>query len=131
TTVDADGLYDLPGMSALPAQTRAHINALSTKLRIPAGRPLMKQGNPGRQTFLITDGAAAVRRDGETIATRSRGEMVGEGAVLSHCSRNADVVAETDLTVLVMSPAELESLCDDREFRVWLDGQIGAHATTA
>jgi CRP-like cAMP-binding protein len=131
TVIDADRLGDVPGVEALPVETRAHINALSTKMLIPAGRVLVKQGNPGRQTFLITEGAAAIRRDGETIATRSRGDLVGEVAVLEHTPRTADIVAETDLTVLVMSPAELATLCDDQAFRGWLDSQLGAHSAVA
>jgi CRP-like cAMP-binding protein len=131
TTTGADQLRQVPGMEDLPAHTRASVMALSTKLRLPAGRVLIRQGNPGRQSFLITDGTAAVRRDGETIAVRSPGSLLGEVAVLQHCPRSADVVAETELTVLVMSPAELQSLCDDRAFRIWLDHQLGAHAAVA
>jgi CRP-like cAMP-binding protein len=129
--IDADQLGEVPGVHTLPVETRAHINALSTKMLIPAGRVLVKQGNPGRQTFLIIEGAAAIRRDGETIAMRSRGDLVGEVAVLQHSPRTADIVAETDLTVLVMSPAELATLCDDQPFRDWLAAQIGAHAAVA
>ncbi len=131
TVIDADRLLEVPGVDTLPAGTRTQINALSTKMRVSAGRVLVKQGNPGRQTFLITDGVAAIRRDGETIAVRSRGDLVGEVAVLKHSPRSADIVAETDLTVLVMSPAELATLCDDQAFRVWLDKQLGAHVPVA
>ena len=131
TVIDADRLLEVPGVDTLPVGTRTHINALSTKMLIPAGRVLVKQGNPGRQSFLITDGVAAIRRDGETIAVRSRGDLVGEVAVLQHSPRSADIVAETNLTVLVMSPAELATLCDDRAFRTWLDNQVGAHVAVA
>ncbi|HVT20410.1 MAG TPA: cyclic nucleotide-binding domain-containing protein [Mycobacteriales bacterium] len=130
-TAGAERLLSVPGMENLPRHTRAEIDALSTELRIPAGQLLIRQGNPGRQTFLITEGTAAVRCGEANVAVRSSGHIVGEAAVLLHCPRNADVVALTDLTVLVMSPAELASLCDDLAFRVWLDSQIGTHAASA
>jgi CRP-like cAMP-binding protein len=131
TCIGADRLQTVPGMDTVPRRTRVQIDALSTELRIPAGQLLIRQGNPGRETFLITDGAAAVRCDGINVAVRSKGNIVGEAAVLQHCPRNADVVALTDMTVLVMSPAELASLCDDQGFRVWLDTQLGTHAASA
>jgi CRP-like cAMP-binding protein len=130
-TIGADRLLRVPGMESVPPQTRARIDALSTELRIPAGQRLIRQGNPGRETFLITDGLAELRLDGETIGVRSAGHLLGEVAVLQQCPRTADVMALCDMTVLVMSPAELTSLCEDRGFRVWLDVQLGAHAVSA
>jgi CRP-like cAMP-binding protein len=130
-TIGPDRLLSVPGMEAVPKQTRAKLDGLSTELRLPAGQRLMKQGNPGRESFLIVDGAVAVRSHDEIIAVRGRGSLVGEAAVIMHCPRNADVVALTDLVVLVISPAELSSLCEDIGFRVWLDGQLGAHAASA
>ena len=124
-------LRDVPGFQGLSDQTLAQIDALSTELRIPAGQRLIRQGNPGRETFLVTEGMAAVRHDGDTVAVVTRGHLVGEVAVLTHCPRNADVIALCDMTVLVMSPAELASLCEDQGFRVWLDVQLGAHAESA
>ena len=131
TTIGADRLPSVPGMDTVPRRTRVQIDALTTELRIPAGQRLIRQGNPGRETLLISAGTAAVRCDGTNVAVRSTGNIVGEAAVLQHCPRNADVGALTDMTVLVMSPAELASLCDDQGFRVWLDSQLGAHAASA
>jgi CRP-like cAMP-binding protein len=131
TTIGANRLLSVPGLETVPEQTRSRIDALSTELRVPAGQRLIRQGNPGRETFLITEGIAAVRLDGNSVAVRTRGHLIGEVAVLQHCPRNADVVALCDMTVLVMSPAELASLCEDRGFRAWLDVQLGAHAESA
>ncbi|HVT64093.1 MAG TPA: cyclic nucleotide-binding domain-containing protein [Mycobacteriales bacterium] len=130
-TTGADRLQSVPGMEAVPRQTRTQIDALSTELRIPAGQRLIRRGNPGRETFLITEGMAAIRLDGQNVAVRTRGHLVGEVAVLHHCPRSADVIALCDMTVLVMSPAELASLCEDQGFRVWLDVQLGAHLESA
>jgi CRP-like cAMP-binding protein len=131
TAIRADRLQRVPGMASLPRQTRTQIDALSTELRILAGQTLIRRGNPGRQTFLITEGMAAVRVNGSIVATRTPGDLIGEVAVLQRCPRNADVVALSAMTVLVMSPAELVSLCEDQGFRVWLDLQLGAHAASA
>lgn len=131
TSIAADRLRDVPGLDALQRHTRVHLDALSTPCRVAAGEVFIKQGNPGRQSFLIVEGTASIRCDGSIVAERTSGDLVGEAAVLLHCPRNADVVAATDLTVLVISPAELATLCQERDFRGWLDNQIGAHAAVA
>jgi CRP-like cAMP-binding protein len=130
-SIGAERLHNVPGMETMPSGTRARVDQLSTELRIPAGQRLIRKGNPGRETFLILDGTVAVRSDEDILAVRSRGSLIGEVAVLTQCPRNADVVALTDLVTLVMSPAELATLCEDRAFRRWLDDQLGAHALTA
>jgi CRP-like cAMP-binding protein len=124
TTTATHRLSEIQGLATLPTATLAKIDALSTEVRVPAGRVLIRQTAPGRQTFLITEGTAAIRCDGQTVAKRTPGNVVGEAAVLHRCPRSADVVAETDMTVLVLSPAELASLYDDPAFRIWLEVQV-------
>jgi CRP-like cAMP-binding protein len=128
TTTATHRLSTIPGIGTLPAATLDRIDSLSTEVRVPEGRVLIWQKAPGRQTFLITEGIAAIRCDGQTVAKRTPGSVVGEAAVLHRCPRSADVVAETDMTVLVLSPAELASLYDDPAFRTWLDDQVEGRA---
>lgn len=122
-------LHALPGMEQLPEDTIARIDRLSTQAAVPAGRVLMRQGTRGRETFVIVAGTAAVRCDETLVAVASAGSVVGEAAVLHGGGRSADVIALTDLTLLVTSPAELSSLYDDEAFRAWLDRQVEARAT--
>jgi CRP/FNR family transcriptional regulator, cyclic AMP receptor protein len=89
------------------------IGRVADELTVKAGTVLTHQGDVGRELFVIVNGTASVSRDGQPIATISKGGFVGELAVIAHVPRNATVVAETDLDVLVLMPNGLSQLLDD------------------
>jgi CRP/FNR family transcriptional regulator, cyclic AMP receptor protein len=89
------------------------IGRVADELTVKAGTVLTRQGEVGRELFVIVNGTASVTRDGQPIATISKGGFVGELAVIAHVPRNATVVAETDLDVLVLMPNGLSQLLDD------------------
>lgn len=123
-------LHHIPGMEQLPEDTIARIDRMSTQTHVKRGRVLMRQGAHGREAFVIIDGTAAVRCDGQLVAVVSAGSIVGEAALMHGGGRTADVIALTDMVVLVSSPAELTSLCADGVFRAWLDNQVNARSST-
>jgi CRP-like cAMP-binding protein len=89
------------------------VASLATELVLPAGRVLAHQGGVGLEMFILLDGAVSVIRDGQHVATVTAGEVVGEQAVLSGHRRNATLVAETEVSVLVLTRSNLEQLLDD------------------
>jgi CRP-like cAMP-binding protein len=86
---------------------------VATQLDLPAGKVLAAQGKVGLDLFVVLEGTASVTRDGHHVATVTSGDVVGELAVLSRRPRNATVVAETDMRVLVLTHAGLDQLLDD------------------
>ena len=89
------------------------IGRVADELTVKAGTVLTRQGDVGRELFVIVNGTASVTRDGQPIATIGKGGFVGELAVIAHVPRNATVTAETDLDVLVLMPNGLSQLLDD------------------
>jgi CRP-like cAMP-binding protein len=89
------------------------IGKVATQLDLPAGKVLAAQGKVGLDLFVVLEGTASVTRDGHHVATVTSGDVVGELAVLSRRPRNATVVAETDMRVLVLTHAGLDQLLDD------------------
>ena len=71
------------------------------------------QGAAGREAFVIIDGTAAVLINGKKVATVGPGRCVGELALLDNGPRTATVVAETDVTALVIGVREFSSIIDD------------------
>jgi len=63
---------------------------------------LTKQGDPGKEAFIILSGKATVKRSGKKVATISTGSVVGELSLLDHGPRTATVVCETECQVLVI-----------------------------
>ncbi len=85
------------------------IAALGDRFEVPAGRTLARTGDYGREAFLIVTGRVEVRRDGATIALLGPGDVAGELAVTGAVRRNADLVAATDVELVVFDPASFRS----------------------
>ncbi len=123
-----DRLATVPGVSELPLSTRQSIDRMSCEVHVRQGETVIRKGQIGSQAFIITEGRVEIRDDGRHIATRTAGDFVGEAVILWGGLRSADVVAQSDLTMLVMSTTELVTLYDDPAFRSWAEGRIATHA---
>lgn len=89
------------------------ISKLVTPVHVPAGKALVKEGEPGRDFMIIAEGSAIVRRNGRKVATLGPGDFFGELAVLAGVPRTATVIAQTDMVVEAMNRAEFSSLLDE------------------
>ena len=85
------------------------IAALGDRHDVQAGRTLARTGDYGREAFLIVTGRVEVRRDGEVIALLGPGDVAGELAVTGAVRRNADLVAATDVELVVFDPVSFRS----------------------
>lgn len=85
--------------------------------RIPQWSSVVKQGEHGDSMFLILDGELRVRvmvGEKETVfATMTTGEFFGDISLFDHGPRSADVIANSDATVLKISSAAFEKLAKD------------------
>jgi len=64
--------------------SRLVVEARPTFRRLKRGATLVEQGEPGRELFLLFEGALAVEVDGEVVSEVGPGAIVGEMAVLEH-----------------------------------------------
>ncbi len=87
-----------------------HISSLTVLVDVRQGSVLAEEGRPGREFFIIADGTATVSRGGVRLADLEAGSFFGEMALLDGGCRTATVVADTDLSLFVFSPAEFRSL---------------------
>lgn len=76
------------------------------------GDRIVERGQPGREMYLVLEGEAQVRgTDGESVlASLRRGDVFGEMALLRSAVRSADVVATSNVEVLVIDEAFLRRL---------------------
>lgn len=98
------------------ACTRAEIAALSrlaTEIEVAAGQQLTRQGEPGREFFIIIDGEAEVTRDGRTVARLADGDYFGEIALLDDVPRTATVTSLTPMTLAVIGFREFWGAIDE------------------
>lgn len=80
------------------------------EVQIPPGRVLCSKGATAHEFFVIEDGTARVVRDGQFLDVLGPGDFFGEMGLLEGAPRNADVVAETPMTVMVLSAAAFKEL---------------------
>ena len=106
-------LAAIPIFSECSRKELKAISKLVTPVEIPAGKVLVKEGDPGREFMIIVSGTATVRRNGRKVDTLGPGDFFGELAVLVGVPRTATVTADTDMTVEAMNRQEFSSLLDE------------------
>jgi len=108
-----DHLADTWLFSTCSRKELARLARTCDEVEVEAGRVLTKEGDYGREFFLIRDGQATVKRRGRKIATLKGGQYFGELSLLSRLPRNATVTADTDMDLLVMGQREFSAAIDD------------------
>jgi len=82
--------------------------------KIPQWAVVVKQGDPGEAMYFILDGELRVRINvmgSETILTTlAAGDFFGDVSLFDHGPRSADVIANTDSTVVKISAAAFDEL---------------------
>jgi CRP/FNR family transcriptional regulator, cyclic AMP receptor protein len=109
-------LEHLASVSLFSTCTKKELQAVARsgdELVLPAGKVLCQQGTLGREAFVIIAGTAEVRRNDKKVATVGPGTCVGELALLDHGPRTATVVAESEVTALVIGVREFASIIDE------------------
>jgi CRP-like cAMP-binding protein len=103
----------LAGVRLFSACTREELGELARlfdESERPAGTVLVREGDAGREFFVIVEGTATASVGGGTIAKLGPGDFFGEMSLLEHAPRSATVTADTDLELLVMDPRSFSSL---------------------
>jgi CRP-like cAMP-binding protein len=106
-------LADVTLFSGCNSKELAKIAALATEVEIPEGKALAREGQPGREFYVILDGKAAVSIDGSEVATLGPGDFFGEMALLDQGPRVATVMASTPMEVAVLDPREFSTLIEE------------------
>ena len=91
-----DDLRELDLFSEASRSELAVIARQLTRLKVKAGRVLVREGGIGNEFMIMVDGMAEVTQGGRSVATIGRGDLVGEMALLQPYGsgrRNATVTA--------------------------------------
>jgi len=76
--------------------------------QLPAGSPLVRQGDLGTDIYLVLDGVIRVERDGEWLAEYGPGALLGERAHLEDGSRTSTLVAVTPCRVASVDASQFD-----------------------
>ena len=100
-----------------PRDAARRLSATGTLLHLDAGYILCREGERGTQAFLLLEGEAEVQVGGQSVLIGA-GEVVGELATLDpHRRRNATVLANGPVDVLVFDVKTYRSLAQFDDLR--------------
>jgi CPA1 family monovalent cation:H+ antiporter len=106
-------LRELSLFAELPEGALRHVDTLTCEVGVPTGTVLIRQGQVGREAFVVAAGVAEVAVDGWPVAHVGAGEPLGEIALLEGGRRTATVTAATPMSLLVMDPGQFSDLVSD------------------
>lgn len=107
-----DHLAEVPLFSACSRKDLQKIAKASDEVEVKAGRVLVDQGRMGHEFFLIVEGQAIVKRNESEVNRLGPGDYFGELSLLDRAPRNATVVADTDMKLLVLGQREFTGVLD-------------------
>lgn len=115
-----DLIKRVPLFSGISKSELAEVASIADEIDLPAGKVLIKEGDTGREFFVLIEGTADVERGGRKVAPLGPGDFFGEIALIANTPRNATITTTSPARALVIT---------DRAFRHLLDNspkiQIG------
>lgn len=106
-------LSQVPLFSACSKRDLGLVARRAEDVRVDAGKVLVTEGEAGHEFFVIVKGSARVTRRGKRIAILGPGSAFGELALLDKAPRNATVVAETPMELVVLGQREFAGIIDE------------------
>lgn len=111
--MEAKRLEHVALFSTLSKKELEQLARWTDEVSVPEGAELATEGKFAHEFFVIEDGTAEVRKDGETLNVLGPGDFFGEIGLLETERRTASVVATTPLSVIVMAQREFASMEHD------------------
>ena len=107
-----DALRKAPLFEGLSRKELEELAKLADDLEVPAGKVLTRQGDTGREFFVLMDGEVEVERDGSSLGRRGAGDFIGEISLLEDIPRTATVTAATPLRLFVLTAQSFRSVVE-------------------
>ncbi len=108
-----DVLRGVPLFSACSKRQLEAVAGIADEIDLPEGKVLIREGERGREFFVLLEGDAEVTKGGQQIRMLGPGDFFGEIALLEKSLRTASVVATTPMRLVTLSHWDLRRLGDD------------------
>ena len=108
-----DALAKAPLFSALSKQELGALAKATEDLEVEEGKVLTREGDLGREFFVIVEGDVSVTQDGNEIRRLGPGDFFGEIALIyENARRTATVTASSPLRFFVLTRQSFRSLLE-------------------
>ena len=105
-------LRRVPLFSRCSKRELAEVARFADEIDLPEGHELTREGERGREFFVLLEGTAEVRRRGRKVNTLGPGDFLGEIALLARTPRTATVKATSPIQALVITDRELRTILE-------------------
>jgi CRP-like cAMP-binding protein len=103
-------IHKVPLFSRLSKKGLEDVAHIADELDLPAGKLMAKEGDRGREFFVLLEGEADVTKGDKSINTMRDGDFFGEIALVTKMPRTANVTATTPVRVLVITERDFSGL---------------------
>jgi CRP/FNR family cyclic AMP-dependent transcriptional regulator len=108
-----DSIAHVPLFAQCSKRELEQIASIADELDFAEGKELTREGAAGREFFVLLEGSADVKQDGDTINTLGAGDFFGEIALISERPRTATVVATSPVRALIVTARSFRRLVDE------------------
>ncbi len=108
-----DHLSSISLFSALSRKELQRVARASDTVEEKEGHELTRQGDVGREMFVIVEGSATVKRNSRKIGSAGPGDAIGELSLLDKGPRTATITTDSPTTVLVLGAREFAGVLDE------------------
>jgi CRP-like cAMP-binding protein len=105
-----DLIARVPLFAGLSKSELGKVASIADEIDLPADKVLIREGERGREFFVLLEGEAEVARKGKKLATRRPGEFFGEIALVSNLARIATVTTRKPVRALVIRDVDFRAL---------------------
>lgn len=105
--MDQNALKSIPLFASLSKDERQRVASCTDEVDVAEREVLVREGAFAYEFFIIREGTAEVVRGDAHIAQLGPGDFLGETGSITKERRNASVVAECPMRVLVMTARDL------------------------
>ncbi len=101
----------------------------SARVRYPAGKVIMQEGQAGVLMYVVMEGAVDIAIQNSVVGRVGPGGMFGEMALITRRERLASAIARTDCVLLTLNRnVFLDLVSDNPKFAIALLGAVGDRA---
>lgn len=108
--MDATRLKSIPLFASLSKKEQALVARHADQVEVDSGEVLAREGEIGKEFFVIESGSATVTREGAVINQLGPGDFFGEIGLLETLKRTATVTADTPMKLIVMFGPEFTAV---------------------
>ena len=100
----------VPLFSRLSKDSLQQVASIADEIDLPEGKELTREGDRGREFFVLLEGQAEVRKGSDVINTLGQGDFLGEIALVTKQPRTATVTTTSPVRALVITERDFASL---------------------